>query len=250
MMSILILVLAMLFPVPAMADEELAALPSARHRAEQLFLQDRPSDAVPEFQQAIREEPNRVNLYFQLAVVYEQLDRSSDAESVLRQGLDRNPEHAHVFLHNMAIQRIRRGDRPGAEELLLNSVERNPDFASPWRNLGNLSVEAGDFVLAVERYERYLETAPNSPARPSVEQMISHLNALIVAEQERIEAEERARAEEERRRRELEEAAARRRQELQEAVRRSLEESRREAERFGGGEEDFETVEDDFDIFD
>jgi tetratricopeptide (TPR) repeat protein len=237
----LLLAFVLLFAVSVVSGAD-ATTPSsltARERAEQLFLENRPEEALPEFQAALREEPERVQLYLQLAVVYEQLDRSAQATAILEQGLARNPEQAHVFYHNLAVQRIRESDLDEAESLLLSAVEQDPDFALPWRNLGNISVETGEYTEAIERYEQYFTRAPASPAREPVTEMIGYLNDLLLAEERRIEAERQARAE-----------AERRRAELQEAVRRSLEESRREAERFGGGDEGFESVEEDFDIFD
>lgn len=223
----------------APANDAVTSLATARERAEQLFLQNQPAEALPEFQEAIRNDPQRPQLYVQLAVVYEQLGQPEQAEAILRQGLDRNPGQGHIFYHNMAVQRIRSGDLPGAERLFLRSTEHDASFGPPWRNLGNIAVESGAYTDAIERYERYLALSPQSSARDSVERMIARLNALLQAEEQRIEAEERERAEIERRRREL-----------QDAVRRSLEESRREAERSGGGEEGFESIDDDFDIFD
>lgn len=235
----LVFVLFLTVTVVSGADSTPPSTSSARERAEQLFLENRPEDALPEFQSALRDEPDSVQLYLQLAVVYDQLDRPTQATAILEQGLARNPEQSHVFFHNMAVQRIRQSDFNEAERLLLSAVEHDPDFALPWRNLGNISVETGEYPEAIERYEQYLEKAPDSSARDSVLQMIGYLNDLLLAEEQRIEAEQQARAE-----------AERRRAELQEAVRRSLEESRRDAERFGGGDEGFESVEDDFDIFD
>lgn len=235
----LVLVLLLAVSVVSGADATTPSTASARERAEQLFLENRPQEAIPEFQAALRDEPDRVQLYLQLAVVYDQLERPVQATAILEQGLARNPEQAHVFFHNLAVQRIRQSDFDEAERLLLSAVDHDPDFALPWRNLGNISVETGEYPEAIERYEQYLDKAPNSPAREPVVQMIGYLNDLLLTEQRRIEAEQQARAE-----------AERRRAELQEAVRRSLEESRRDAERFGGGDEGFESVEDDFDIFD
>lgn len=236
---LLVLVLLLAVSVVSGADATTPSTASARERAEQLFLENRPQEAIPEFQAALRDEPDRVQLYLQLAVVYDQLERPVQATAILEQGLARNPEQAHVFFHNLAVQRIRQSDFDEAERLLLSAVDHDPDFALPWRNLGNISVETGEYPEAIERYEQYLDKAPNSPAREPVVQMIGYLNDLLLTEQRRIEAEQQARAE-----------AERRRAELQEAVRRSLEESRRDAERFGGGDEGFESVEDDFDIFD
>ncbi len=237
--ALLVVVLLLAGTVVSGADATADSTDSARARAEQLFLENRPEEAIPEFQTALREEPERVQLYLQLAVAYEQTNRPDQATAILEQGLERNPGQAHMFFHNLAVQRIRRSDFEEAERLLLSAIDHDPDFALPWRNLGNISVETGEYSEAIERYEQYLDRAPDSAARDSVVQMIGYLNDLLLAEERRIEAEEQARAE-----------AERRRAEIQEAVRRSLEESRRGAERFGGGEEGFESVEDDLDIFD
>lgn len=220
-----------------------------RSEAEQLFLQNRPEEAAPRFERAIEENPEDTRLYHQLAAVYVQLDRIDDAEEILRRGLERGGDE-HEFLFNLGTVAQRRGDSERALVRFTESIESHGEFAHPYRNRANLYVERGDYEDAIHDYETYLSLRSDSPNREDVERMIAALRSRI----EEIEAERQRQLEEERRlqaereRREQEERE--RREALRESVLRRLEESRQETDRSGGGEEDFESPEDDFDIFD
>lgn len=220
-----------------------------RSEAEELFLQNRPEEAAPRFEQAIAEYPGDTRLYHQLAAVYVQLDRFDDAEDVLRSGLERG-EDEHEFLFNLGTIARRKGDNERALARFTESIESHSEFPHAYRNRANLYVERGDYEDAIEDYETYLSLRSDSPNRTDVERMIAALKNRI----EEIETERQRELEEERRRQEEQERREQEERERREALRQSvlrrLEESRQETDRSGGGEEDFESIEDDFDIFD
>jgi len=210
---------------------------SSRSDAEELFLENRPEEAIELFEQALAEEPDDPVLYRQLAATYEQVGRYDDAKRTLREGMAQTDEQAQ-FLLNLGNIAYRRENVDEAFSLYTQSIVSDPEFALPYRNRANILVARGEYQDAVNDYEQYLSLRSDSPNREDVEAMIAELNNRLEEERRRIEEAERR----EREARELREA-------LRQSVRERLEENRGETERSGGGDEDFESVEDDLDIF-
>lgn len=221
-------------------------------RGEELFLRNRPQDAVPILQQALEAEPGNGKIYMYLGVAYEQLGRRDQAVEVLRRGVEvASEERDRMFLtmgNNLRfIEQYQAALDSYGEAISTNSL-----YAPAYLARANLRVEMESYEPAVEDYEIFLNLRPQSEHRPEIEQMISLLRDKI-EEQERLaaEAEERrkreeelARREAERRQREEEE----RQKALLDSVLNSLEGASEETRNMSGGSEDIRELEEDVDI--
>ena len=215
-------------------------------QAEEHFLNNEPEEAIRLFEEVLSEGSGDPSVYKQLASAYEQLGEYEEAHRVLNRAMEEVDSKHEEFLYNKGNLAVRQGDSDKALEYFNEAVELNSEFAQPYRNRANLHVQAGNYKDAVSDYERYLSLRGNSPQRPAVEQMIAVLNDRIAEEERRIEEEERRAAE-----RARQEAEARERREaLRDSVRERLEDQRGDTDRSTGGEEDFESIDDDLEILD
>jgi predicted O-linked N-acetylglucosamine transferase (SPINDLY family) len=133
---------------------------------------------------------------FDLALQHHQAGRLSEAESIYRQILADQPEHAGA-MHLLGMVLYQRGERaeacplvrdgarldPGNAAYQANlgavcrslqrseeaaaayrrSVELAPNIAVVWNNLGNLQADRGQFDLALSSYRKALELDPKHP---------------------------------------------------------------------------------------
>lgn len=238
-MALVAVIAIALFPIHA-------ATAGTRSRAEKHFLNNEPEEAVMLYEELLSEEPGDPVVYKQLSAVYEQLEEYEKAHRVLDRGIEETEGFRHEFLYNKGNLAARQGDWDQAISYFTEASDSDSQFAQPHRNRANIHVQSGNYEEAIADYEQYLSLREDSPQRASVEDMIAVLSNRIAEEQRRIEEEER-RAEE-RARREAEAQA--RREALRDSVRERLEDQRSRTDRSTGGEEDFETIEDDLDVLD
>ncbi|TVR57972.1 MAG: hypothetical protein EA426_10990 [Spirochaetaceae bacterium] len=191
-------------------------------RGEELYVNDKPAEAIVMFRNALEEEPANERVYLYLGITYEQLGRYRDAIEILQKGLDVSSRYRDVILFNIANNHLRLGNRDEAERAYTRAVGENRNMADAYLNRANVRVRDNRYDEAVDDYVVYLNLEPHSSQREEVEQMIALLRGAIAEQLEREERERQRIAEEERRRREEEERIA-----LEEERRRREEEERR-----------------------
>jgi len=175
-------------------------------QGEELFLQNRPQEALSYLEAAISEDPAHVQAFLYLGIVYLQMNRLEDAIEVYTRILPRGGTETARIAFNLGNAHFINGDPMIARQYFSRAIEVNPSFASAHLNRANTLMRTGDLPEAVRDYETYLALAPASPQREQVSRLVAFIREEFIAEeQRRIIAEEAARAEAERRRLLLEE---------------------------------------------
>jgi len=170
-------------------------------RGEELFMQNRPQEALRYLQVAVSEDPAHVQAFLYLGIVYLQLNRVDDAIAAYTQILPRGGLETARIAFNLGNAYFIRGDTILARQYFTRAIEANPAFASAYLNRANTLIRTGDLQEAIRDYETYLSLVPASPQREQVTRLITFIREEAVAEeQRRFMAEEAARAEAERRR--------------------------------------------------
>ena len=201
-------------------------------RGEELFMQNRPQEALRYLEAAIVEDPAHVQAFIYLGIVYLQMNRLDDAIAIYTQILPRGGIETARIAFNLGNAYFMRGDPVLARQYFTRAIEANPAFASAYLNRANTLIRTGDLAQAIIDYETYLALQPSSPQREQVTRLIAFIREEFIAEeQRRIAAEEAAIAEAARL-----EALARAEAERQEALARAEAErieaeARAEAER-------------------
>lgn len=175
-------------------------------RGEELFMQNRPQDALPYLEAAVSEDPAHVQAFLYLGIIHLQLNRLDDAAAVYTRILPRAGAETARITFNLGNIYFLKGDYLRARQYFSQAIEANPSFSAAFLNRANTLTRNGDLAEAVRDYETYISLEPGSPQRGQVLRLISFIRDEFAAEeQRRIVAEETARAEAERRRRLLEE---------------------------------------------
>jgi tetratricopeptide (TPR) repeat protein len=178
-------------------------------QGEELFLRDKPQEALVYLQSALTESPENVRAYLYLGVAFQQLNRLDEALAIYRRALPIAGADTALIAYNMGNVHYAKGNLSMAEDMYTQALEANPGYAPAYLNRGNARLTRQALQEAIYDYEAFLNLEPGSAKRGRIERLIGVIRAdFAAAEQERIQAEARAAAESERKRRILEEAAA------------------------------------------
>ncbi|MDR2403818.1 MAG: tetratricopeptide repeat protein [Spirochaetaceae bacterium] len=206
-------------------------------RGEELFMLNKPAEALPFLEGAIGEDPDNVRAFLYLGVVYLQLEKPDDAIAVYRDILPRAGEERARVAFNMGNAYFSKGNADSAEQFYTRAIETDSAYGPAYLNRANTRLQRGALQEAIADYEQYLALEPDSPKRPSIEQLTALIRAEFAAEERRrILAEEEAAAEAERRQRLLEEVSA------------SLRTSAEESQGLSAGAEDVLNYEGEFEL--
>ncbi|AEF86424.1 tetratricopeptide repeat protein [Treponema primitia ZAS-2] len=182
---------------------------SSFSQGEDLFLHNKPQEALSFLEAALAEDPGNVKACIYLGVSYQQLKRPDEAVVVYNRALPVAGEDAALIAFNLGNAYYAMGNLSLAEESYTQAVAANPDYASAYLNRANAKLTRQALQDAISDYELYLSLEPLSAKRNTIEKLISFIHSeFAAAERERILAEARAAAEAERKKRILEEVAA------------------------------------------
>ena len=121
----------------------------------------RPQDGLDVYQQALESDPNNVDLRLGLAASQLEFGALRDAELTLAE-LPDSGENGWRKVVLSAFARLRRGDTAGAVAETEQLADREPQNADVQLMTGNLAEAAGRLDIAIERYEKSIEIAPDN----------------------------------------------------------------------------------------
>jgi len=179
------------------------------HTGEELFLQNKPSDAIEHLEAAIREDPAHVQAFIYLGIAYQQLNRPTDAITVYLRILPRAGADAPKVAYNLANAYFSAGFIDEALTFYSQALKADPSLSSAYLNRANSLVRKGSKREAINDYQKYLELEPESVQKGEIERLINFILSEF-AEEERLkaQAEDNSRTEADRRQRFIEEVAS------------------------------------------
>jgi tetratricopeptide (TPR) repeat protein len=178
-------------------------------KGEELFLQNKPSEAVSFLEQAVAEDPAHVQAALYLGIAYQQLDKFDEAIAAYRKILPRAGNQSALIAFNLGNVYFSRGNAAFAEQYYTQAISADPVFASAYLNRANSRIKSGQLTEGLSDYEYYLSLEPNSPKKGLINSLVAFIeNEAILEEQRKIAAEAEAKAQAERRQRLLEEVSA------------------------------------------
>lgn len=177
-------------------------------KGEELFMQNKPQEALHYLESAVNEDPAYVQAFLYLGIAYVQVNRVDDAIAAYRKILPKGGEETARIAFNLGNAYFIKGNPALARQYYTQAIEANPAYSSAYLNRANSLVKSGELPDALTDYEDYLALEPGSPQREQIVRLTAFIRAeFAAAERRRILAEEAAKAEEERRRRLLEEVS-------------------------------------------
>jgi tetratricopeptide (TPR) repeat protein len=122
----------------------------------------RPGEAEAAYREAIRLQPDFIPAYANLAQFMSSAGRETEAEGVLRSGLDRHPQAAaltHALAHALGLSLVRQKRLDDALPKLADAARQDPDnaryayvYAVALQSAGRLDEALGVLALAAERH--------------------------------------------------------------------------------------------------
>ena len=178
-------------------------------RGEELFMRNKPAEALVFLENAIAEDPAHVQAFLYLGIAYEQLGRNDEAVAVYRRILGRAGDLAPAVATNLGNVYFRTGNFEYAEQFYSQALTGDSAYSSAYLGRANTRIKTGALRDAVADYELYLALELRSPKRPEIERMVAFIRSEFAAEERRrLLAEETARQEAERRQRLMDDLAA------------------------------------------
>jgi tetratricopeptide (TPR) repeat protein len=197
-------------------------------KGEELFLENKPEEAMLLFETALSQEPENGKIYLYLGIIYEQLSRYQSAVDILQSGIEKTFLSRDLMYFNLGNNYLNLGKVSSAKEMYSKAIDNNNNFPDAYLNRANSNVSLKEYQDAISDYTLYLNLEPESIQKPQVEKMIILLNKVIQEDELRRLEEERKRKEEEERRKIEEEE--RLRKEEEDRLRKAEEERLRKAE--------------------
>jgi Flp pilus assembly protein TadD len=119
--------------------------------------------AIPHYQAALDEEPNRADIHTSLAIVLLQAGDSQGARAAAEMATELDPAEPHA---HYALGRILRlaGEKEAALASLTRAVSLDPALMVAVYEQGMIFAEQGQLQQALENFERFLAAHPDDPA--------------------------------------------------------------------------------------
>ena len=130
-------------------------------------------EAVEQFEQAVRINPNFAEAHNNFALALENLGKWSDAAEQFEDAVRINPDFAEAR-NNLAVALEELGRMPEAIEQFEQALRINPQSAEVHYNLGNALVQRGNVKDAIQHYEQALRLRPDLTAARDA---LAHLRA-------------------------------------------------------------------------
>lgn len=186
-----------------------AAAGGAFKEGEDLLMRNKPSEAAPRLEAALREDPANLTASLYLGLAYQQLGRFDDSVAALRSALPRAGDKTALFAYNIANAYFAKGSATFAEQFYTRAIEADPGYASAFLNRANARIKTGALKDASQDYAKYLELDPSTAKRPEVERIMALIaDSFAAQERELLAAETAAKEEEARRKKLLDEVSA------------------------------------------
>ena len=164
-------------------------------KGEELFMQNKPQEALKYLEAAASEDPAHVQAFLYLGIVYLQLNRPDDAITAYKKILPRGGAETGTIAYSLANAYFVKGSYGDAIQYYTQAIGEDSSNASAYLNRANSLVRAGKLSDAVTDYETYLSLAPGSPKREQVVKLIAFIREeFAAAERRRVMAEEAAKA--------------------------------------------------------
>ncbi len=142
------------------ADADSTNTRVAGNLAAVLIAENRPEAAVPVLERAVRIDPRREFLRYQLGNANRRLLHLSDASESYREAIRLNPDFLQAYIALGDLER-RRAEFASAETVLVAAMTRFPRDADVRSNLGRLYQDERDTTAAVASYRQALERNPD-----------------------------------------------------------------------------------------
>jgi tetratricopeptide (TPR) repeat protein len=123
--------------------------------------QEKYTEAIQEYNLAIREAPMVSALYFGLGTIYHQMGRHEDAVRELSRAVSLSPHYTEAYI-NLGNALVELGRLDSAEEAFKVAIAQEPDWVEPCAALGDLYMSQNNLSSAGQYYIKALQADPEN----------------------------------------------------------------------------------------
>ena len=154
---------------------------------ERLFRENKPAQAAPLLEKALRDPGTDERAWLYLALSYQQLGRLDDASAVLRRGLPQALRFKNLFYYDLGNIFALQGKNSFAADMFTQSLGVDSSYAPAYLNRANARLAVKDYDGARGDYRRYLELDSGGAQQQAIQELLKRLDSNV-AETERVAA--------------------------------------------------------------
>jgi Tfp pilus assembly protein PilF len=160
------------------------AAETALEAGERLFADNKPAEARVKLEEALSQDNKNEKIYYDLAIVYQQLKTPAKAIETLQRGLPFATSLKALLLYQIGVSYDENGlaDYAQAEKYYTMTLAENSVFAQAYLNRGLLKLKAKQFQETINDCTTYLKVWPETPKRKEVEALIAALRSDVDAQ--------------------------------------------------------------------
>ena len=117
-------------------------------------------DAQNYYQKVLKIDPNHVNTYYNLGLIFKVLGENQKAISFYEKAIKIDPNHADAH-NNLGLIFKVFGENQKAKNCYEKTIEIDPNYVNAHNNLGNVFKELGEYQKAISCYEKAIDIDPN-----------------------------------------------------------------------------------------
>ena len=151
---------------------------------ENLFMQNKPEEAVVYLEKAVAGDPAHVKAFLYLGMVYEQMNDADKAIEVYQQVLDRAEDLSANVANNLGNAYYKKDDIAEAERLYTQAIDADQMYVSAYLGRANARLKMGLLQDAVADYEQYLLLEPYASQQPAIANLIAYIKAESAGEEQ------------------------------------------------------------------
>lgn len=148
-------------------------------KAEELFLLNKPAQAIPYYEKCIDTQNINPDIYIHLGVAYYQVGDFTRSLACCVKGLSKSDTDHKILAYNAGNSAYALANYARAEASYSIAIKEDENFAPAYLNRANAQLKQDRLLSAKENYEKYLELDPNTEQRPEIERLLALLDAEI-----------------------------------------------------------------------
>lgn len=156
---------------------------SAFEKGEELFLQNKPSEAIPLLLAALNVSPNNQDIYLMLGVAYSQINELEKAVEYFKNGGAKALKDKDIFYYNAGNIYYLLEQYSQAENMYSFAVGYNSSKGGIILNRANARLELGKKMEAVADYKAFLQIEPDNYQKDSILTIVTLLEQTVKDEE-------------------------------------------------------------------
>lgn len=153
-------------------------------RGEQLFIGNRPSEAIPYLQKSLLEENTNPLVYTYLGVAYMQIGQNDKALETFQSGLTVSGTRKKNLYFNAGNICFITGNYEKATEFYDFAIAADPLYSKAYLNRANSNLKLQNYQDSIDDYTQYIAIDVNSAQKENVQAMIAALQNEIALQKE------------------------------------------------------------------